>query len=92
MKKVMIVIAAFVMSIGVYSFSSSHDSKTVLAQKWYDFVGDDPNDPLDYVVHVGAAPSCNSGSDRCAVKAEKKAGAGDYPNLQDPLIEIRNKP
>jgi hypothetical protein len=94
MKKYLMLFAVLVMAIGVYSFTTSNaKSPTPLVQTWYDFVGDDPNDPMDYQLRTGTAPSCNSGSNRCAVKAVQDTDLpGNLPDLQDPSIVIRNKP
>lgn len=98
MKKFLLVFAALVMAIGVYSFTTSHakvtaKSPAAFVQNWYDFIGDDPNDPADYQLHSGTPPTCNSGTVRCAVKAVQNTGLpGNLPNLQDPSIVIRNKP
>lgn len=85
---------AFLLAIGTSAFSiNKSEPKTALTQQWYDFVGNDPNDPLDYQVHTGADPTCNSGTNRCAVKAMQDGSlSGNYPDLQDPSIQIRNKP
>lgn len=92
--KVLLPIFAILLAIGASAYSVIDNApQTVLEQKWYDFVGDDPNDPLDYQVHMGAAPTCNSGTSRCAVKAVQDTElSGDFPDLNDPSILIRNKP
>jgi hypothetical protein len=94
MKKYFLLIAVLVMAIGIYSFGvSSAPAPAPVAQNWYDFIGDDPDDPADYQLHTGTPPTCNSGSTRCAVKAVQNTSLpGNLPNLQDPSIVIRNKP
>lgn len=96
MKKLKFFIPMFavLLALGTSAFSiNKEEAQSTLDQKWYDFVGDDPNDPLDYTVHSGADPICNSGSNRCAVKAMQDTDlGGDFPDLQDPSIQIRNKP
>lgn len=94
MKKYLLLFSVLVMAIGVYSFTASPaESRVPVAQNWYDFIGDDPDDPADYQLHTGTPPTCNSGSTRCAVKAVQNTGLpGNLPNLNDPSIVIRNKP
>lgn len=94
MKKYILVFAVLVMAIGVYSFTTSKATAPVTTvQNWYDFVGDDPNDPMDYQLHTGTPPTCNSGLKRCAVQAVRDTDLpGNLPDLQDPSIVIRNKP
>lgn len=92
--KVLLPLIAMILAIGTSAFRASESRvKTVDEQKWYDFTGDDPNDPADYQLHTGLPPTCNSGSDRCAVRAVQNTSLpGDQPDLNDPSIQIRNKP
>lgn len=94
MKKYILAFAVLVMAIGVYSFTTTKSTApATTVQNWYDFVGDDPNDPMDYQLHTGTPPTCNSGSKRCAVQAVQDTDLpGNLPDLQDPSIVIRNKP
>ena len=88
MKKYLLLFAVLVMAIGVYSFTTSHaKTPAPLVQNWYDFVSGDVNDPANYQLHPGAAPTCNSGTSRCAVKAVQNTSLpGNLPNLGDPSI------
>lgn len=80
------------MTIGGYTFTNSKlTALTPTIQNWYDFVGTDPNDAQDYEFHSGPPPNCVGGPNRCAVKAQQDTELpGNYPNLEDPNIIIRN--
>ncbi len=91
MKKYFLFLAVVALSVGVFAFTTAAKEKPLpQMQQWYDFTGDDPNDPGDYQPHVGPPPTCTEGSTRCAVKALPLAGTPSQPNLNDPNIDIRN--
>lgn len=87
-------VIALMIAFAASAFTTSTKDVTSTNQLWYEFTGGDPNVATDYeIMGTGTVePECETGSERCAVKASAHPELGaTYPNLDDEQIDIRDK-
>ena len=90
-------IAAMLLASGIIFAFKSGDKPTkaepkVVAQQWYDFTGGDETNPINYILrNPQTTPSCTTGADMCAVKAEPHATLSGRPNLADPSKLVKRE-
>ena len=85
---------ALVIGLAMSAFTTSTKPDSNTTQLWYEFTGGDPNVATDYeIMGTGTVePECETGSERCAVKASAHPVHGaSYPDLDDEEIDIRDK-
>jgi len=96
MKRFRFVLSMLIVALAITFSAFKADTKDIqnVNQLWYEFTGGDPAEPTNYQVLGNGMeePDCTTGSVRCAVKATPHQTLGSqYPNLQDPVIDIRDK-